>query len=91
MSCHISFTCIGNTNAKVVRRGNEPRKPATWNAQAWFVLPSGEKHVHSASVPGQTVLSLVPYMGALIDSLIADHGNQVRSAGWTASSHGRKH
>jgi hypothetical protein len=29
-------------------------------------------------------------MGALIDSLIADHGNEVQSAGWTATAHGKK-
>lgn len=90
MSCMVSCICIGNNNSRVLRRGTEPKKPSTWEASAWFVLPTGEKHTHTAKVPGQTVHSLVPYMGALIDSLIADHGNEVRSAGWTASSHGRK-
>lgn len=91
MSCMISFSCVGDNKAKVVVRGTRPNKPSTWEASTWFVLPSGEKHTYTAKVTGQTVLSLVPYMGALIDSLIADHGNQVRSAGWSASSHGRKH
>lgn len=89
MSCIVSFTSIGG-NGKVLRKGSEPRKPATWNASAWFVLESGEKFTHSATVPAQTVTGLVPFMGALIDSLIADHGNQVKSAGWTATSHGKK-
>ncbi len=89
MSCIVSFVSIGG-NGKVLRKGSEPRKPATWNASAWFVLESGEKFTHSATVPAQTVTGLVPFMGALIDSLIADHGNQVKSAGWTATSHGKK-
>jgi hypothetical protein len=53
-------------------------------------LPNGEKHTHSATARGETVSGLVAYMGALIDSLIADHGNQVSSAGWTATTHGRR-
>lgn len=89
MSCILQLSDIGRGDAKVICRGSRPKQPATWDAQAWFVLPNGEKHTHSARIPGQTVGSLVPYMGALIDSLIADVGNQVRSAGWTATTHGR--
>ena len=87
MTCLVTFASIGG-NGKVLRKGSEPRKPSTWNARAWFILATGEKHTHSATVPAQTVYGLVPFMGALIDSLIADHGNQVSSAGWTATSHG---
>lgn len=87
MSCIVTYH-HGTGPAKVTRKGSEPRKPSTWNASAWFVLPNGEKHTHSARIPGQTVQSLVPYMGQLIDSLIADHGNDVASAGWTATTHG---
>jgi len=89
VSCIVTFASIGG-NGKVLRKGSEPRKPATWSASAWFVLESGEKHTHSVVVTQQTVISLASVMGALIDSLIADHGNQVASAGWTATTHGRK-
>lgn len=90
MSCIVTLYSVDNRTSKPVVRGTEPRKPSKWNARAWFVLPNGEKQTHSATVPGVTVSGLVAYMGALIDSLIADHGNQVASAGWTATSHGKK-
>jgi hypothetical protein len=90
MSCIVTLYSVGARHSEPVVRGTEPRKPSLWNAKAWFVLPNGEKQTHSATVPGVTVPGLVAYMGALIDSLIADHGNQVASAGWTATTHGRK-
>ena len=89
MSCIVTLLSLGG-NSQVVRRGTEPRKPVTWNASAWFALESGEKYTHSATVHNQTVLGLVPFMGALIDSLVEDHGNEVVSAGWTATSHGKR-
>jgi hypothetical protein len=90
MACIIICHCTTSITGKVTRRGSEPRGPVTWSASAWFVMPNGEKHTHSAIIPGQTVQSLAPAMGALIDSLIADHGNEVQSAGWTATAHGKK-
>lgn len=86
MSCVITYHLGG----RVTVRGGRPRKPSTWTAKAWFVMPSGEKYTHEATVPGQTVGSLVPFMGALIDSLIADHGRDVASCGWQAMTHGGK-
>jgi hypothetical protein len=90
MSCIVSCICTNDTKGKVTRRGSAPAKPVSWEVRAWFVMPDGTKHTHSATVPGQTVLSLGPVMGAMIDSLVADHGNEVTSAGWTATSHGAK-
>lgn len=87
MSCIVTYH-HGTGPAKVTRKGSEPRKPSTWNASAWIVLPNGEKHTHSARFTGKTVQTLVPCMGAPIDSLIADLGNDVASAGWTATTHG---
>lgn len=90
MSCIVTLYSIDNRVSRPVVRGTEPRCPSNWSARAWFVLPNGEKHTHSATARGETVTGLVAYMGALIDSLIADHGNQVSSAGWTATTHGRR-
>lgn len=89
MSCIISCICTNDSIGKVTRRGNAGG-PVTWDVKAWFVLPDGTKHTHSARAPGQTVHTLAPVMSAMIDSLIADHGNQVSSAGWTASTHGKR-
>lgn len=90
MSCIVTLHAVGNKHCRPLVRGNEPVRPANWSAKAWFVLPNGEKHTHSAEVKGETVRGLIPYMGALIDSLVADHGNEVASCGWTASTHGGK-
>ena len=90
MSCLIQLT-IGETgHERPVRRGTEPRGAADWRVAVWFVLPSGEKHTHSATIQRETVSGLIPAVHQLIDSLIADHGNQVSSAGWTATTHGRR-
>ena len=85
VSCVVTYS-----GGKVIRRGNEPRQPSNWRIAVWFVLPSGEKHTHSAMIQGETVLGLVPAVGQIIDGLIDDHGNQVTSAGWTATTHGGK-
>lgn len=90
MSCIVTCTCIDGSTGKVVRRGSEPRRPSAWSVKAWFVLANGEKHTHSTTVRNETVAGLVPIVGALIDSLVADVGNVVTSAGWTATTHGRK-
>lgn len=86
MGCIVTYHLGG----RVAVKGGRPRKPSTWKAKAWFVMPSGEKYTHEATVPGQTVESLVPFMGALIDTLIADHGRDVSSCGWQAMTHGGK-
>ncbi len=80
MPCHLVFYSGGQVSVK----GSRPKKPTRWNASAWFVLPDGTKHTHSATIHGQTATSLAPVMGALIDSLVADVGNTVTSAGWSA-------
>lgn len=90
MSCIVSITIADTGREKVVRRGTEPKGPADWRVSAWFILPNGEKHTHSALIQRETVRGLVPAVGQLIDSLVADNGNAVTSAGWTATTHGRK-
>lgn len=90
MSCIVTLHSIDTGASKPIVRGTEPKRPADWQAKAWFILENGEKHTHSATIKGETVIGLVPYMGALIDSLIADHGNQVSKAGWTATTHGSR-
>lgn len=90
MACIVSLLCTNSSRGKVVRRGNPPTTPVTWKVKAWFVLPDGAKHTHSATVPQQTADSLVPVMLALIDGLVADHGNEIESAGWTATTHGKR-
>jgi hypothetical protein len=90
VSCIVQCTCVNGTDRDVVRRGTEPRKPTTWQVKAWLILGNGEKHTHLARIPNQTIRTLIPWMGDLIDSLIAEHGNVVTSAGWTASTHGSK-
>ena len=90
MSCIVTVTIGTGKAERVIRRGTEPRHPATWKVAAWFVLATGEKITHSATIQGATVAGLVPAVGQLIDSLIADHGNQVTGAGWVASTHGKR-
>ena len=84
MSCIVTLHSIDGTGSKPVVRGTEPRKPVDWAVKAWFILENGEKHTHSATAKLETIGGLAAYMGALIDSLIADHGNQVGSCGWQA-------
>jgi hypothetical protein len=85
MSCFVTFS-----GGKVIRRGSEPRHPATWRIAVWFVLPNGEKHQHSATIQGETVQGLVPVVGQIIDGLAEEVGNEVTGAGWTATTHGGK-
>ena len=89
MSCILTLVTAAD-EAKVVRKGSAPKRPSTWAVNAWFILPNGEKITHSTRVSNQTVRSVIPFMGALIDSLIADHGNEVSDVGWSASTHGSK-
>lgn len=90
MSCVVTLHAVGGKRCVPLVTGSRPKYPATWDVKAWFILPAGEKITHSARVPGQTVISLVPFMGALIDGLVAEHGNEVTGCGWQAMTHGRK-
>ena len=87
MSCTVTCISVDGVTRQALARGNPPKKPSTWRAKAWLILPSGVKQTHSSTVRGETVHTLIPIVGALIDSLIADAGNQVTSAGWSASTH----
>lgn len=90
MSCLITYTETGSSTPRALVRGSRPSGATTWCISAWVVLPTGEKHTHSATVPAQTVETIVPWMSALIDTLLAEHGNQVSGAGWTAISRGTR-
>ncbi len=90
MSCIVTLHSIDGTDSKAIVRGTEPKRPADWAVKAWFIKDSGEKHTHSAVARQETVTGLAAYMGALIDSLIADHGNQVSACGWEACMLHRK-
>lgn len=90
MSCLITYTETGSSTPRALVRGPRPSGATTWCISAWFVLPTGEKHTHSATVPDKTVETIVEWLGALIDTLIDEHGNQVTSAGWTAISRSTK-
>jgi hypothetical protein len=90
VSCIVTLYNVGGRHSKPVVRGQEPAKPSRWKVKAWFVLATGEKHTHDTTAPAATIEGLAAYMGGLIDSLIADHGNEVSSAGWTATTHGVK-
>lgn len=87
MACIVTCTCIDGVSRNTLAKGTPPTKPTKWRVRAWLVLPSGVKQTHSAVVRGETVHTLIPIVGALIDSLIADCGNVVTSAGWSASTH----
>jgi hypothetical protein len=88
MSCLVSYT--SGPRSRVVCKGKPPVKPTNWKVIAWFTLPGGVKHTHSADANGIHIGDLGTCMGALIDSLIADHGNAVTGAGWSATTHGRR-
>ena len=84
MSCIVTLHSIDGRGSKPVVRGTEPGRPVDWAVKAWFIKENGEKHTHSAVARQETVIGLAAYMGALIDTLIEDHGNQVSACGWEA-------
>lgn len=90
MSCVVTMYSVGGRRGVPLVKGTQPKRPVSWDLRAWFVLSNGVKDAHSSRVPSQTALSLVPFVGALIDSLVADHGNEVTSFGWQAMTHGGK-
>lgn len=68
-------------------KGIRPSKPVRWDVSVWLMLPSGERTIHSMTVPSALIMELVPLVSDRVDALIADVGDTVRGAGWTA--HGR--
>lgn len=87
MTCTVQHT-LGPNGGRTIARGSRPAKPCRWDVSTWFVLPSGEKHTHSLTLHHATLHDLVPAIGERIDDLIAEAGNEVASAGWTASGRG---
>lgn len=90
MSCIVLCHIREGEQPTLIRRGAEPSGPTNWELKAWFVLESGEKHDHSTTIRNRHALELAPFVGVLVDSLIADLGQEVKSAGWTAMTHGKR-
>ncbi|MDN6872905.1 hypothetical protein QO209_10655 [Pseudomonas citronellolis] len=90
MSCTISFMTnqAPGEDRRATVRGTQPRRPVTWSASVWMIAPNGEKTTHSITVPGCTVVDLVPAIGERIDALAAENGNTCIQFGWTACAHG---
>jgi len=86
MACTVTYILNAAGGGRPIERGSAPKRPTWWRAQAWLVLPSGEKFVHSTRVR-ETARTLIPVMDALFQNMIATHGNVVTSAGWSASTH----
>ena len=78
---------IGPTGGHTMPKGTRPSKPVRWDVSVWLMLPNGEKTIHSLMVPSALMMDLVPLVNERVDALIADVGDLVRGAGWTA--HGR--
>lgn len=92
MTCTVSH--YAGRDAAVIKGTPSPR-PSRWDVTVWFVLPSGEKETHSLVIPSATLWDLVPAIGARVDELITELGDDVRGAGWQAHGRGpgkrRKH
>lgn len=86
MTCSVIHT-IGPTGGHTLPKGTRPSKPVRWDVSVWLMLPNGEKTIHSLTVPSALMFDLVPLVNERVDALIADVGDTVRGAGWTA--HGR--
>ena len=78
---------IGPTGGHTMPKGTRPSKPVRWDVSVWLMLPNGEKTIHSLMVPSALMMDLIPLVNERVDALIADVGDLVRGAGWTA--HGR--
>lgn len=78
---NVTLLSFDGRGSKPVVRGTEPSRPVDWAVKAWFIV-GHEKHTHTAVAKQETVAGLAAYMGALIDTLIEDHGNQVSACGW---------
>lgn len=89
MACTVTHL-LGARGGSTKAVGPSPAGPARWNVSVWFVLANGEKHTHSITVGNTTLLNLAPVVGQVIDGLIAEHGDEVTGAGWTASTHGSR-
>ena len=78
---------IGPNGGHTLPKGTRPSKPIQWRVSVWLLLPSGEKTIHSLTVPDTLMFDLVPVVNERVDELIKDVGDQVIGAGWLA--HGR--
>ena len=78
---------VGPNGGRTATKDQPIKVACHWEASAFFVLPTGVKHVHAITVPNATLMDMVPLMNERFGDLIAEHGNEVSGAGWIA--HGR--
>ncbi len=86
MTCSVIHT-IGPNGGHTMPKGTRPSKPVRWDVSLWFLMPDGEKTIRSMTVPNSMMFDLVPLVNEQVDAMIAEMGNEIRGAGWTA--HGR--
>lgn len=89
MTCSVIHT-IGPNGGRTLPKGTRPAKPVTWAVSLWFLMPDGEKAIRSMTVPNALMFDLVPLVNEQVDAMIAEMGNEVRGAGWTAHGRGAK-
>lgn len=87
MTCSVIHT-IGPNGGHTLPKGTRPAKPVRWDVSVWLILPNGEKTIHSFAVSQAMMFDLVPIVNERVDALIADVGDTVRGAGWTAHGWG---
>jgi hypothetical protein len=73
---------VGPNGGHTKTKGQPIKVRCHWEASAFFVLPTGAKHVHAITVPNATLMDMVPLMSERFGDLIAEHGNEVSGAGW---------
>lgn len=84
----MTVTCLINASGThTMPKGTRPAKPVRWEVSAWLLLPNGEKTTHIITAKSALMFDLVPAVNDRITDLIAECGDKVLAAGWTA--HGR--
>jgi hypothetical protein len=81
---------IGPNGGHTLPKGTRPSKPVNWAVSLWFLMPDGEKTIRSMTVPNAMMFDLVPLVNEQVDAMIAEMGNEIRGAGWTAHGRGQK-
>jgi hypothetical protein len=81
---------IGPNGGHTLPKGTRPSKPVNWSVSLWFLMPDGEKTIRSMTVPNAMMFDLVPLVNEQVDAMIAEMGNEIRGAGWTAHGRGQK-
>ena len=89
MTCSVIHT-IGPNGGHTLPKGTRPSKPVNWAVSLWFLMPDGEKTIRSMNVSNALMFDLVPLVNEQVDAMIAEMGNEIRGAGWTAHGRGQK-